>query len=152
MVTNGAGPIIAAIDRFEDLGLKLANLSEGTMNSFKQHYPATYVLGNPLDVTGSATADDYKFAIQAFMDDPNVDIIMPWFVFQDDPLEETIVDVLAGFQKLKKKPILVGAMGGPFTRKIGSEIESKNIPVYDFVSTWSTAAGSLAKWQLVRST
>jgi 3-hydroxypropionyl-CoA synthetase (ADP-forming) len=53
---------------------------------------------------------------------------------------------------LKKKPILVGAMGGPFTRKIGSEIESKNIPVYDFVSTWSTAAGSLAKWQLVRST
>ena len=103
-------------------------------------------------MTGSATADDYKFAIQAFMDDPNVDIIMPWFVFQDDPLEETIADVLAGFQKLKKKPILVGAMGGPFTQKIGSEIESKNIPVYDFVSTWSTAAGSLAKWQLVRST
>jgi 3-hydroxypropionyl-CoA synthetase (ADP-forming) len=151
MVTNGAGPIIAAIDRFEDLGLKLANLSEETMNSFKRHYPATYVLGNPLDVTGSASADDYKFAIQAFMDDPNVDIIMPWFVFQDDPLEEKIVDYLAKFQKLKKKPILVGAMGGPFTRKIAAEIESKNIPVYDFVSTWSTAAGSLAKWQLVRS-
>lgn len=151
MVTNGAGPIIAAIDRFEDLGLKLANLSEETMNSFKRHYPATYVLGNPLDVTGSASADDYNFAIQAFMDDPNVDIIMPWFVFQDDPLEEKIVDVLAEFQKLKKKPILVGAMGGPFTRKIAAEIESKNIPVYDFVSTWSTAAGSLAKWQLVRS-
>ena len=37
------------------------------------------------------------------MDDPNVDIIMPWFVFQDDPLEETIVDVLAGFQELAKK-------------------------------------------------
>jgi 3-hydroxypropionyl-CoA synthetase (ADP-forming) len=151
MVTNGAGPIIAAIDRFEDLGLKLANLSEETLNSFKEHYPATYVLGNPLDVTGSASADDYKFAIQAFIDDPNVDIIMPWFVFQDDPLEEKIVDVLAEFQKLKKKPILVGAMGGPFTRKIAAEIESKNIPVYDFVSTWSTAAGSLAKWQVVRT-
>jgi 3-hydroxypropionyl-CoA synthetase (ADP-forming) len=151
MVTNGAGPIIAAIDRFDDLGLKLATLSDKTMNSFRQRYPATYVLGNPLDVTGSATADDYRFAIQAFMDDASVDIIMPWFVFQDDPLEETIVDVLAGFQEMKKKPILVGAMGGPFTRKIGSEIESKNIPVYDFVSTWSTAAGSLAKWQLVRS-
>ena len=44
MVTNGAGPIMAAIDRFEDLGLKLATLSDETMNSFKQHYPATYVL------------------------------------------------------------------------------------------------------------
>ena len=33
------------------------------------------------------------------MDDPNVDIIMPWFVFQDDPLEENIVDILGSFQK-----------------------------------------------------
>jgi 3-hydroxypropionyl-CoA synthetase (ADP-forming) len=86
------------------------------------------------------------------MEDPNVDIIMPWFVFQDDPLEETIVDVLEEFQKMRKKPILVGAMGGPFTRKISAEIESRNIPVYDFVSTWSTAAASLAKWHLIRST
>lgn len=152
MVTNGAGPIIAAIDRFEDLGLRLAPLSENTIDAFKQHYPSTYVLGNPLDVTGSATAEDYKFAIQAFMEDPNVDIIMPWFVFQDDPLEETIVDVLEEFQKMRRKPILVGAMGGPFTRKISAEIESRNIPVYDFVSTWSTAAASLAKWHLIRST
>jgi 3-hydroxypropionyl-CoA synthetase (ADP-forming) len=152
MVTNGAGPIIAAIDRFEDLGLRLAPISEGTMEAFKQHYPSTYVLGNPLDVTGSASAEDYKFAIQAFMEDPNVDIIMPWFVFQDDPLEETIVDILEEFHKMKKKPILIGAMGGPFTRKISAEIESKNIPVYDVVSTWSTAAGSMAKWHLIQST
>jgi 3-hydroxypropionyl-CoA synthetase (ADP-forming) len=152
MVTNGAGPIIAAIDRFEDLGLRLAPISEGTMEAFKQHYPSTYVLGNPLDVTGSATAEDYEFAIRAFMEDPNVDIIMPWFVFQDDPLEETIVEILEEFQKIKKKPILIGAMGGPFTRKISAEIESRNIPVYDVVSTWSTAAGSMAKWHLIQST
>ncbi|MDQ3984833.1 MAG: acetate--CoA ligase family protein, partial [Thermoproteota archaeon] len=95
MVTNGAGPIIAAIDQFERLGLQLAQISEQTIRSFKDHYPATYVIGNPCDITGSANSDDYKYAIQAFMDDENVDIIMPWFVFQDDPLEETIVDVLA---------------------------------------------------------
>jgi 3-hydroxypropionyl-CoA synthetase (ADP-forming) len=117
MVTNGAGPIIAAIDHFERLGLQLAQISEHTIRSFKDHYPATYVIGNPCDITGSANSDDYKYAIQAFMDDENVDIIMPWFVFQDDPLEETIVDVLAAFQKQKRKPILVGAMGGPFNRR-----------------------------------
>ena len=50
---------------------------------------------------------DYKFAIQTFMDDPNVDIVMPWFVFQDDPLEEKIVDILAEFNKQGKKPILL---------------------------------------------
>jgi 3-hydroxypropionyl-CoA synthetase (ADP-forming) len=150
MVTNGAGPIIAAIDNFERLNLELAQLSDETMKSFKEHYPATYVIGNPCDVTGSASADDYRFAIQAFLDDPNVDIIMPWFVFQDDPLEEKIVDILADLQKQKKKPILVGAMGGPFTEKISKKIESFNIPVYESVITWITAAGSLAKWQKIK--
>ena len=150
MVTNGAGPIIAAIDQFERLGLQLAQLSEQTLNSFKEHYPTTYVIGNPCDITGSANSDDYKFAIQAFMDDENVDIIMPWFVFQDDPLEESIVDVLATFQKQKRKPILVGAMGGPFTHKISKQIEDSNVPVYHSVTSWITAAGSLAKWSKVR--
>lgn len=150
MVTNGAGPIIAAIDNFERLNLELAQLSDQTMKSFKEHYPATYVIGNPCDVTGSASADDYRFAIQAFLDDPNIDIVMPWFVFQDDPLEEKIVDILADFQKQKKKPILIGAMGGPFTEKISKKIEEFNIPVYQSVITWITAAGSLAKWHSIK--
>ena len=150
MVTNGAGPIIAAIDNFERLNLELAQLSDQTIKSFKEHYPATYVIGNPCDVTGSASADDYRFAIQAFLDDPNVDIVMPWFVFQDDPLEEKIVEILADFQKQKKKPILIGAMGGPFTEKISKKIEEFNIPVYQSVITWITAAGSLAKWNRIK--
>jgi 3-hydroxypropionyl-CoA synthetase (ADP-forming) len=146
MITNGAGPVIAAIDNFERLGLAIAEISSNTLAKLKEHYPPTYVIGNPCDITGSATADDYRYAIQAFMDDPNVDIIMPWFVFQDDPLEETIVDILQGFQKQRKKPILVGAMGGPFTQKISKRIEDTNVPVYHSVTTWVTAAGSIAKW------
>ncbi len=148
MVTNGAGPIIAAIDHFERLGLQVAELTDQSKKTLRDHYPPTYVIqsGNPCDITGSANADDYRFAIQAFMDDPNVDIVMPWFVFQDDPLEETIVDVLASFQKQGKKPILVGAMGGPFTKKISERIEDANVPVYFSVTEWVTAAGAMAKW------
>jgi len=148
MVTNGAGPIIAAIDHFERLGLQVAELTDQSKKTLRDHYPPTYVIqsGNPCDITGSANADDYRFAIQAFMDDPNVDIVMPWFVFQDDPLEETIVDVLASFQKQGKKPILIGAMGGPFTKKISERIEDANVPVYFSVTEWVTAAGAMAKW------
>ncbi|MGB0028323.1 MAG: CoA-binding protein, partial [Nitrososphaeraceae archaeon] len=146
MVTNGAGPIIAAIDQFERLELQLAEISEQTKQKLKDHYPATYVIGNPCDVTGSANSSDYSFAIQSFLDDPNVDIIMPWFVFQDDPLEESIVDVLGDFQKLMKKPILVGAMGGPFTHNISRKLEDRNVPVYHSVTTWVSAASTLAKW------
>src|SRR5207248_6495868 len=135
-------------DHFERFGLELAKVTENTVKEMKTHYPATYVIGsgNPVDVTGGANADDYRYTIQAFMEDPNVDIIMPWFVFQDDPLEETIVDVLANFQKQKQKPILAGAMGGPFTEKVSRRIEDANVPVYFSVITWVTAAASLAKW------
>ena len=149
MVTNGAGPIIAAIDQFEKLGLEVATLADQSISSLKSHYPPTYVIGNPCDITGSANAADYKFAIQTFMDDPNVDIIMPWFVFQDDPLEENIVDILSEFNKIGKKPILIGALGGPFTQKMANRIEDNQIPVYQSVNTWATAAGSLAKWSLL---
>jgi 3-hydroxypropionyl-CoA synthetase (ADP-forming) len=75
---------------------------------------------------------------------------MPWFVFQDDPLEESIVDVLAAFQKQGKKPIVIGAMGGPFTKKISEKIEDANVPVYFSVIEWVTAAGALAKWSKVK--
>src|SRR5919206_3167637 len=149
MVTNGAGPIIGAIDHFERLGLQIAEIGDQTKKSLREHYPPTYIVGNPCDITGSASADDYRFAIQAFMDDPNVDIIMPWFVFQDDPLEESIVDILASFQKQKKKPILVGAMGGPFTKNVSRRIEDANVPVYHSVIEWVTASGAMAKWARV---
>jgi 3-hydroxypropionyl-CoA synthetase (ADP-forming) len=149
MVTNGAGPIIAAIDQFEKLGLEVATLTDQSISSLKSHYPPTYVIGNPCDITGSANASDYKFAIQTFMDDPNVDIIMPWFVFQDDPLEENIIDILSEFNKMGKKPILIGALGGPFTQKMANRLEDNQIPVYLSVNTWAAAAGSLAKWSII---
>ena len=97
MCSNGAGPMIGAIDHYERLDLELAQVSNESLEKMKKQFPPTYVIGkgNPVDVTGGATAEDYKFVIQTFLDDENVHIMMPWFVFQDDPLDEVIVDYLA---------------------------------------------------------
>ncbi len=146
LCSNGAGPMINAIDHFERFNLKLANVSLETLKKMKSRFPTTYVIGNgnPIDVTGGATADDYRFTIQQFMNDPNVDIIMPWFVFQDDPLDEIIVQYLSEFNN--KKPLLVGGNGGPYTQKISNLIEKKHVPVYDDIRTWVAAASALSKW------
>lgn len=148
LVSNGAGPIIGAIDHFERIGLQVAKVSESTLKDMKSHYPPTYVVGNgnPVDVTGGANADDYRYAIQKFMEDPNVDIIMPWFVFQDDPLEETIIDYLAEFSRMNKKPVLVGGNGGPYTQRVSTLIEKNKVPVYDDIRTWVAAAAALLQW------
>ena len=148
MTSNGAGPMIGAIDHFERLGIRLANVTAKSTLDMKKHFPPTYVIGkgNPVDVTGGASAEDYKFVINSFVNDPNVDIVMPWFVFQDDPLDEVIIDYLAAFSKKRKKPLLVGANGGPYTNKVSMAIEKKGVPVYDDLRDWVAAASALAQW------
>ncbi len=144
MVSNGAGTMVQAMDLFAACGLDLPDLHADTIARLRAVYPAYYVVQNPLDVTGSGTARDYALGIEAFLDDPNVDVIMPWFVFQDTPLEETIVEELGRLSALRKKPILVGALGGPYTEKMSRAIEAVGVPVYHSVGTWVAAARGLA--------
>ncbi len=152
MTSNGAGPMIGGIDHLERLGLTIGKLSPKLLAKMKARFPPTVPIhnGNPADVGGGATADDYRFVIQQFFDEKNIDIAMPWFVFQDDPLEETIVDHLADFSKSKKKPLVVGCNGGPYTEKMIKLVESHNIPVYQDLRTWVAAASALAQWGKVR--
>ena len=148
MTSNGAGPMIGGIDQLEKFGLAIGKLSPQNVKKMKAHFPPAVPIhnGNPADVGGGATAEDYRFVIQQFMDEKNIDIAMPWFVFQDDPLEETIVDHLADFQKKRKKPLLCGGNGGPYTEKMIKLIEKHNVPVYQDLRTWVAAASALQQW------
>jgi 3-hydroxypropionyl-CoA synthetase (ADP-forming) len=106
----------------------------------KKVYPPYFVVQNPVDVTGSATSTDSRRGIETLLQDPNVDIVMPWFVFQDTPLGEDIVDVLGELSQRYDKPILCGAVGGPYTVKMAEEIEGVGVPVFLSVRQWITAA------------
>jgi len=148
MTSNGAGPMIGGIDQLERLGLTIGKLSPELLKKMKERFPPTVPIhnGNPADVGGGANADDYRFVIQQFLDEKNIDIAMPWFVFQDDPLEETIVEYLAELSKKKQKPILAGGNGGPYTEKMTKLIEANNVPVYSDLRTWVAAASALSQW------
>ncbi len=71
---------------------------------------------------------------------------MPWLAFQDNPLEESIVKHLADFSKKRKKPLLVGGNGGPYTAKMSRLIEKHQIPVYDDLRIWIAAAFALSNF------
>ena len=148
MTSNGAGPMIGGIDQLERLGLTIGKLSPSLLKKMKERFPPTVPIhnGNPADVGGGANAEDYKFVIQTFLDEKNIDIAMPWFVFQDDPLEETIVGHLDELSKKKQKPILAGGNGGPYTEKMIKLIEANHVPVYQDLRTWIAAASALAQW------
>ena len=143
LISNGAGAFVQAIDLLEAYGLEMQQLSSEIAASLRAEYPSYYVVQNPIDVTGSATSEDYEKGIRALLEDPSVDIVMPWFVFQNSPLDEGIVEVLARL-KNGAKPIVCGAMGGPYTKKMSEAIESNGVPVFHSVRDWVSAAYALA--------
>jgi 3-hydroxypropionyl-CoA synthetase (ADP-forming) len=144
MIGNGAGPMIQGIDLLPEYGLQIPDLSPDSIQRLKQVYPFFYLVQNPIDVTGSANSPDYEVGIETILQDPAIDIAMPWFVFQPTTLGEVNVDKIASLNKAYDKPIVVGAMGGPYTERMSQALETQGIPVFHSVRQWISAASALA--------
>jgi 3-hydroxypropionyl-CoA synthetase (ADP-forming) len=144
MISNGAGTMVQGIDLLGEYGLQIPELSDASLRKLKQAYPFFYLVQNPLDVTGSASSADYEIGIETLLEDAQIDIVMPWFVFQDTPLAEDIVERMGRLNKSRRKPIVVGAMGGPYTAAMSLALEEQGIPVFHSVREWVAAAGALA--------
>ena len=144
MISNGAGTMIQAIDLFGDMGLEMAALSAHLLERLKAYYPPNFIVQNPIDITGSATIEDYKVGITALMEDPNVDIVMPWIVLQNQTMHAGIIDMLSEINRKHEKPMVCGAFGGKYTREISQAIETAGVPVCRSVRDWVAAARALA--------
>jgi 3-hydroxypropionyl-CoA synthetase (ADP-forming) len=152
MVTNGGGAVVDALDHIDNLGLRVATIGEDTRMSLREYFPPTYVAGNPCDLTCVATVSDYKFAIEKLLQDPNVDLIIAWFVpwlvlhDSDQAEEENLIRLLTSLQKQKIKPILVGTFSETFSKSVLRRIENIGIPVYHSVSALLASASNQVKW------
>ena len=131
MVTNGAGPCVMAADQIEQRRLSIATLSAETKSKLSETLPSYALIGDTtIDLTGSATSKDYYTALSELAADPNVGILMPFFVFQDTPLDEDILAILEEISKIGKS-MIVCASGGPYTRQMSKRVEAIGIPVYE---------------------
>lgn len=150
MLSNGAGPMVNALDLFPSRGLELVKLTRPSVRAMRDHFSFFYLVENPVDVTGSASAEDYEFVIRTLLADPKVDIIMPFFVFQDTPLDESIVERMRGLCSGASKPIVGCADGGPYTSKMVEALEQVGVPVLPDVVRWVAAASALARWGRIK--
>jgi len=144
MISNGAGSMIQAIDYLSEYQIGLPNLEQSSLEQLDKQYPSYYVKGNPIDVTGSGTSDDYLAGIRTLLEDPNIDIVMPWFVFVNNPLQRDLIIKMGELAGRNQKPILIGAFGGDYSKMMMSEIESLGFPVYQSVRDWASAAKAIS--------
>jgi 3-hydroxypropionyl-CoA synthetase (ADP-forming) len=143
MVTNGAGPCVMAADELVIRDVPLAMLNRSTKEELARSLPPYALIGDfVIDLTGSATSNDYIKAMEVLSRADEVGIIGVFVVFQDSPLEDNFSDVLAEFNT--GKSIMVFAAGGRYTREKRAILERSGIPTYDDVKDFASA--SLALW------
>ena len=137
MITNGAGPCVIAADLIQDNGIKMANFSASTNGNLSKSLPEYVIINNPIDLTGSATSDDFMAAIKVCDEAAEVDIIALFVVFQDTPLDDEFVEKLVSNKP--KKPVLIFGAGGEYTRKKSRILNSNGIPTFQSVESLVTS-------------
>uniref|UniRef100_A0A7C2Z9I2 CoA-binding protein n=1 Tax=Ignisphaera aggregans TaxID=334771 RepID=A0A7C2Z9I2_9CREN len=132
VVTNAGGGGVVTSDLIASRGLKLATLSQTTVDYLKKNLPPMAAVLNPVDVLGDAKADRYKLAIDAVLRDPNVDgvitILTPQAVTEPEATAQTIIELS---KQYRTKPILAVFIGGSKVEKAIRMLMDNGVPVYD---------------------
>jgi acetyltransferase len=130
IVTNAGGPGIMATDAIERLGLKVATLTQETMDALRQALPPAASVLNPVDVLGDALADRYQLALKLVTADPNVGalivILTPQFVTQIEETARAVVEAAAQ----SSIPVFACFMGEANTQVGVKMLAANHVPNY----------------------
>lgn len=144
IVTNGGGPGILAADASEQQGLTLPELSSETAGKLGQLVKRDIMVGNPLDLTGSVTPEEFEGSLRVLVEDDSVDAVLAVFVpaaVVDSTLVEDAIRRVSPLYQRRKKPLLVCFMGQRgFKARLGKA--GSFVPCYPFPED---AVSALAK-------
>jgi len=131
IITDGGGAGVMASDMISDCNLKLAEFSPDVQKKLDETFPIFYSTGNPIDLTGSATAEDYRDAFEAVYNDPNVDAIVNLNIPCIPDLDiDDYVKYTSEFAHKKKKPFITALIGGEEGTKATNKLLTEDIPVF----------------------
>jgi acyl-CoA synthetase (NDP forming) len=150
VVTNAGGPGALAADAGEQAGLRLAALASETVARLQSRFPPEARLFNPVDMLGSAEPDDYAFALDAVLADPNVDgvvvVLVPQALIDPVAVAEQIGTVTTRRADFGK-PVVACFMGDASVATGIKVLHRYHIPPYTFPERASRALGALAAYR-----
>ena len=111
IITNGGGPGVMAADHAADIGIPLAQFDPATLTRLNELLPATWSKSNPIDILGDADPTRYGLALQACIDDDNVDgvlaILTPQAMTDPTQAARTVIEIA----RQSDKPLVTCWMG-----------------------------------------
>ncbi len=133
IITNAGGPGVMTSDAVIGAGGKLAKISQKTIESLNNVLPPFWSHGNPIDVLGDATPEAYRAAVEACINDDNVDgiiiVLTPQAVTKPIETANAIVDLIKS-KTYCNKTILTSFMGFGKVAEANTILNSNNIPTY----------------------
>jgi acetyl coenzyme A synthetase (ADP forming)-like protein len=143
ILTNGGGPGILAADACEAAGLEVPPLADAVRAGLADWLPSAAGIRNPVDMIASATADDYRRAIEGIAADPGIDALIVIFA---PPLVTRAEDVAAAIRTAAARlprsiPVMAVFMSAAGAPGLQSDVEAR-IPSYTFPEN---AAHALAR-------
>lgn len=144
IITDGGGIGVRLADACEEMWLDVAALPEGLQKKLSAKFPAFYGINNPLDLTGSATDDEFVSALDVGLKD-SYDIAIVSLLWGPPMLTEKLIDKLSDSIKRLRKPVIICSPGGTFTKKMNRAFEDNGIPVFNTPEAAVRAAAVLAK-------
>lgn len=111
IITNGGGLGVMATDRAIDLGVTLASLTETTIEQLDKNMPPQWSHANPIDLLGDASAERYQIAVDACLNDPEVDGVLVMLSPQAMTDTEACARAVIEAKKKSRKPVLACWMG-----------------------------------------
>ncbi|MFH1393246.1 MAG: hypothetical protein ABIH29_00005, partial [Candidatus Micrarchaeota archaeon] len=130
IITNGGGMGILTTDAVEDEGLVMSKFSSDTAAKLKEILPSYGTVANPLDLVADAGVEAYEKAIEAYMEDPEIDALAIVVLMQTPPIDERILHILIKASDDRRKPILTISVGGEYTENYRKILEARGVPCY----------------------
>jgi acyl-CoA synthetase (NDP forming) len=140
IVTNAGGPGILAADACEANGLQVTALAPETMEKLRAFLPPSASVANPVDMIASASAGDYRRAVEIVLGDPNVDSLLTIFI---PPIVTAALDVADAIRSASadcRKPVLATFMGVP------GGLAMAPIPTYIFPESAAVALARVTRY------
>ncbi len=126
IITSSGGSGIISTDYVEQLGLKMATLSDEVKEALRKELPEYCIVKNPLDLTGDADAERYDTALKHVFRDESIDIVITIF---GDPIPGASEIVKKWFMKGKVLiPVYLG--GGDVEKVERRKMNESGIPAY----------------------
>lgn len=149
IVSDGGGTGVALADACEGLGLEVPDLKEETKKGFSSVFPGFFTVGNPFDLTGSATDDWYVTALLDGMKD-GFDLAIVALLWGPPLLTEGLIGKLTDVIKKQDKPVIICSPGGDYTKGMNRIFEDCGVPVFTSPESAARAAAILSQGSWAR--